>query len=128
MNKKELEYFRKLILKKREELLKELGRLKEAGLNSTLKEATGDHSSYSFHMADQGTDTMEREKAFFLASREGNLLYHLDQALERIADGTYGKCVKCGKEIAKERLEAVPHVRLCIECKSKEEKQRQQSG
>jgi RNA polymerase-binding protein DksA len=67
---------------------------------------------------------MEREKAFLFAAREGNLLYHLDKALERVEDGTYGKCVGCGAEIGHERLEAVPHVRLCIQCKSKEEKER----
>ena len=124
MNKKDLEFFRQLILKKRTELLDELDHLKDSGLNSTIKDATGEHSSYSFHMADQGTDTMEREKAFLFAAREGNLLYHLDKALERVEDGTYGKCVGCGAEIGRERLEAVPHVRLCIECKSKEEKER----
>ena len=124
MNKRDLEYFRKLILNKRNALLEELDHLKNSGLNSTIKEATGEHSSYSFHMADMGTDTMEREKAFLFASREGNLLYHLDLALERIEDGSYGVCVGCGEAINKERLEAVPHVRLCIKCKSKEEKER----
>ena len=124
MNKRDLENFKKLILNKREELLEELDHLKDSGLNSTIKEATGEHSSYSYHMADMGTDTMEREKAFLFASREGNLLYHLDLALERIEDGSYGICVECGEEINKERLAAVPHVRLCIKCKSKEEKTR----
>jgi len=122
MTKKQLEHFRKLILEKREKLLHELELLKESGLNSTTKESTGDHSAYSYHMADQGTDTMEREKAFLFASREGNLLYHLDLALERIAKNEYGKCVGCGNEISFERLEAVPHARLCIKCKSSEEK------
>ena len=122
MNKKDLEHFRKLILEKRNELLKGLDHLKDAGLNSTLKDSTGEHSAYSFHMADMGTDTMEREKAFLFASREGNLLYHLDRALERIDSGEYGICVECNQPIDRERLEAVPHVRLCIHCKSKEEK------
>lgn len=124
MNKRDLERFRKLILVKRTELLEELDHLKDSGLNSTIKEATGEHSSYSFHMADMGTDTMEREKAFLFASREGNLLYHLDLALERINEGTYGVCVECNEPIDHARLEAVPHARLCIKCKSKEEKAR----
>ena len=124
MNKRDTEYFKELILQKRKTLLDELDHLKDSGLNSTIKDATGEHSSYSFHMADMGTDTMEREKAFLFASREGNLLYHLDKALERIEDGSYGICAECGNSINKERLEAVPHVRLCIKCKSKEEKER----
>ena len=122
MNKKDLEHYKKLILEKRKELLTELDHLKKSGLNSTLKDSTGEHSAYSFHMADMGTDTMEREKAFLFASREGNLLYHLDRALERIDAGEYGVCAECNKPIDRERLEAVPHVRLCIQCKSKEEK------
>jgi RNA polymerase-binding protein DksA len=72
-------------------------------------------------MADQGTDAQEREKAFLIAHREGRYLDHLDRALERIQKGTYGFCMECGKLISRPRLEAVPHARLCIECKSSEE-------
>ena len=122
MTKEQLERFKTIILEKREELLREMNQLKEDGLNSSPKESSGEHSSYSFHMADQGTDTMEREKAFLFASRGGNFLYHLEQALDRIEKGEYGMCVSCGQEISHERLEAVPHARLCIQCKSKEEK------
>lgn len=122
MTKEQLEYYKKLILEKREILLRELDHLKSSGLNTAMKDVSGDHSSYAFHMADQGTDTMEREQQYYFASREGNLLYHLNLALERIERGEFGICVQCGKEISPERLEAVPHARLCIECKSKEEK------
>lgn len=122
MTKKQLMHFKKIIMEKREQQLREMDLLKESGLNSTQKESSGENSAYSFHMADQGTDTMEREKAFLFASRGGNFLYHLEKALERIEKGEYGQCVSCGKEINHERLEAVPHARLCIECKSKEER------
>lgn len=122
MDKTQLGFYKNLILKKRAKLLLSLELLKKAGLNSTPLESTGELSAYTFHMADQGTDNMEREKSFLFASREENYLYHLNHALERIEKGEYGVCVKCGKKINPERLEAVPHVRLCIECKSKEEK------
>ena len=122
MTKQQLEKFRKIILEKRERLLQELDHLKSSGLNTAMKDVSGDHSAYAFHMADQGTDTMDREQQYFFASREGNLLYHLNLALERIERGEFGTCVSCGREINHERLEAVPHARLCIECKSKEEK------
>ena len=121
MNKRDRERFRKLILEKREKLLKELGYLENEFMSSTTKDSSGDLSSYSFHMADQGTDAEEREKAFLLASREGRYIYHLNEALRRIDDGTYGKCRVCGKHISKERLTAVPHATKCITCKSKEE-------
>jgi DnaK suppressor protein len=121
MKQQDLEFFRKLLLKKREEALKELGNFNEGGTASNLKEAAKENSAYSFHMADQGTDTMENEKAAFFATHEGRYIYHLEQALDRIAKGTYGICQECGEEIGRARLEAVPHARLCIECKSKEE-------
>ena len=121
MNKKQLSHFEKRLLEERARVVKELGHYDES-FNSTLQGSDGDLSSYSFHMADQGTDTMDREQQYMFASREGNYLYHLERALERIEKGEYGICVRCNNEINPERLEAVPHARLCIQCKSKEEK------
>jgi DnaK suppressor protein len=120
MKKKDLDKYEKLLLTKRAELLEELGLLQKSG-QSTLKDAAGEISSYSTHMADQGTDSFEREKSFQLASKSGRFLHHIDEALRRIKDKTYGKCQECGKQITTARLEAVPHARLCIECKEKEE-------
>lgn len=121
MTQEQLDYLKKIIMEKRDRLLAELELMKSSGLNASMKESSGDHSSYSFHMADQGTDTMDREQQYFFAARDGNLLYHLNLALERLEKGDYGACVQCGQDISIERLEAVPHARLCIECKSKEE-------
>lgn len=128
MKKKDLERFEKLLLRKRAELLDELGLLKKSGLNSTVKDASGEISSYSTHMADQGTDSFEREKAFQLASKGGRFLHHIDEALLRIKDRTYGKCQECGNDISLARLEAVPHARFCIECKEKEELRKAQQS
>lgn len=121
---KDLEDFRKLLLDKREALFKSVGYLKESSMNTSLNEYSGNHSTYSYHMADQGTDSQEREKAFFFAHREGRYLDHLEKALERIDNKDFGQCIECGNLISKDRLEAVPHARLCIECKSKEEDKR----
>ncbi|MCH8980805.1 hypothetical protein IH922_02165 [candidate division KSB1 bacterium] len=77
MTKKDLKKFKKLLLEKREEMLKDLGQLKDREMASTLKDASGENSAYSFHMADVGTDNMEREKAFFFATREGKFLNHM---------------------------------------------------
>jgi len=123
MRKSSLEKYRKLLLTRRKDLLKEMGLL-ESNISTTIKESTGDLSSYSYHMADQGTDAMEREMTFMLASKSGRLLYHIDEALRRISDSSYGKCFTCGKQIQIGRLEAVPHARFCIECKSAEEEMR----
>ena len=124
MKKKDLEKYEALLLEKRNGLIEEMGLLKKSTLDSTAKDASGELSSYSTHMADQGTDADEREKAFMLHSKGGRLLYHIDEALRRIKDKTYGKCVECGEEISSARLEAVPHARLCIACKEKEEKKK----
>ncbi len=121
MKKKDLEHYEKLLLARRSELVEEMSLLKKAALETTVKDSSGDLSSYSYHMADQGTDSMEREKAFLMASKSGRLLYHIDEALRRIKDGNFGKCQECGDDISSARLEAVPHARLCIACKEKEE-------
>ncbi|TKJ40470.1 transcriptional regulator [candidate division LCP-89 bacterium B3_LCP] len=120
-SKRDLPHFKKLILKKRENLLDKLSNLKEKTLEKSYQDYTGEHSTYSFHMADQGTDAQEREKAFMFASREGRYLSYLDRALELIEEGKYGFCNECGEPIAKARLEAVPTAKLCVECKSKKE-------
>jgi DnaK suppressor protein len=122
MDEKKLAKFKNLLLEKRKDLMNQMSFIKDNEMQSTMKEATGDHSAYSFHMADQGTDTMEREKSFFYAQRDGRLLYHIDLALERVDAGTYGLCQSCNEPISDERLEAVPHARLCIKCKANEEK------
>jgi len=120
MRKTDLEKLRKLLLEKRKALFEDLSAM-NTKLGKTIKESTGDLSSYSYHMADQGTDSMEREMAFMLGSKSGRFLYHIDEALRRIDRGDYGKCVACGKQIGLDRLKAVPHARLCINCKSAEE-------
>ena len=124
MGKIDLKKYEELLLAKRKEILSEMG-IMESQVGTTIKDSTGDLSSYSYHMADQGTDSMEREMAFMLASKSGRLLYHLDEALRRIHDGTYGQCLLCKKSISNARLEAVPHARLCIDCKSAEEEKKQ---
>lgn len=117
-SKPELDHFRVIIQEKRKEILEELETLKASMMDSTTGEYTSENSAYSLHM-EQGTDTMEREKTFLFASREGKFLNYLDDALKRIDKGEYGYCVDCGKLIDKERLEAVPHAQLCIDCKLK---------
>ena len=86
---------------------------------STLNDASGENSAYSFHMADVGTDNMEREKAFFFATREGKFLNHIEEALQRIEDGSYGNCSDCENPIPQERLIAVPTATRCVPCKEK---------
>ncbi len=122
MNDKRLVTLEKRLLEERQEALEELGFFDE-NYHDTTRSASGDLSAYSFHMADQGTDAMEREKAFLFASKEGRRLYAIDEALRRLysAPERFGHCAECGAPIAWERLEALPFVTLCIACKEREE-------
>ncbi len=79
-----------------------------------------DNTAYSFHMADAGTDAMEREKVYLMIARQQKYIGYLDRALERIKNKTYGVCRVTGKAISKERLEAVPHTEISIEAKLKQ--------
>ncbi len=126
MDAKLLKKFEGLLLAKRKQLLESIGHYEDALMNSSLKDSIGTLSSYTNHMADLGTDAQEREKAYHFASKEGRLLYHIDEALRRMQNGTYGRCVQCGEEISLERLEAVPHARLCIKCKQREEEKKRE--
>ena len=87
-------------------------------MDPTTGQYVNENSPYSLHMAEQGTDAMEREKTFLYAQRENKFLSYLEDALKRIEQGTYGICVECIEVpqnncptcplIPKERLEAVP--------------------
>jgi len=131
-SKKDLEHFREIILEKRNEIIEQLQNLKDQMLDPTTGEYINENSPYSLHMAEQGTDAMEREKTFLYAQRENKFLGYLEDALKRIDSGTYGICIECIEEpqglcetcplIPKARLEAVPHSQLCLPIKQRQEK------
>lgn len=121
LSKKDLKRFEEHLLEERKKLLSQLGYL-EKTMGQTQRESSGDLSAYSFHMADMGTDAMEREKAFLFASAEGRLLLNVDEALRRLYRNEYGTCETCGKEIGKQRLDAMPQANLCVSCQEKQEK------
>ena len=122
MDRSQIEHIEQRLLRERERALRSLGRFQEQSKLSR-DSADSDLSSYSFHMADQGTDAMEREKQFLFASQEGRYLWHVNEALRRLYSNPekFGHCHQCGAEINFERLDALPHARLCISCKEKEE-------
>ena len=127
--KKDLEQFRAIILEKRDEILEDLQSLKEQMLDTSTGEYINENSPYSLHMAEQGTDAMEREKTFLYAQRENKFLGYLDDALKRIDNGTYGVCIECIEEpqhlcetcplVPKARLVAVPHTQHCLPIKQR---------
>lgn len=128
-SKRDLEDFRKVILDKRNEIIEQLQALKEQMMDTTTGQYVNENSPYSLHMAEQGTDAMEREKLYLWAQRENKFLGYLDDALQRIENGTYGICIECIDEpqylcptcplVPKERLMAVPHTQHCLQVKQK---------
>lgn len=122
MDEERRQYFEERLLDERRRILQELGQLDEEFAEDP-KGAGGGPESYSFHMADEGTDAMEREKKFLFASKEGQLLYEVDEALRRLyrEEDEYGRCGECGTQLAEERLDALPYARLCIDCQQQEE-------
>ncbi len=93
----------------------------QADLGRSIEEATDEDGNDS-HLADSASETLDREIEQTLEDNAEHLLAAIDAALERIDEGTYGRCGRCGGEINPERLEALPYATKCIECKRSEER------
>ncbi len=113
----ELKHFENILLQKRAEVLRDLEIMRNAYSEENNHEEH--NSSYSMHMADHGTETMDKEQHFMFIARDERYLSYIDKALERIKNGTYGICAVSGLPIPKERLEAVPHTAVRIEYKNR---------
>lgn len=122
--KKELEMFKTLLLEKRNELLGNVSHMEK----DALREDRSDLSNMPIHMADAGTDSYEQEFTLGLMDGERKLISEIDQALDRIEDGTYGICQANGEPIPKPRLEAIPWARYCVACANMMEKNAGKAG
>jgi RNA polymerase-binding transcription factor DksA len=122
LSKEDATKFRKLLLDLRDHLIDGVNFLASDNLKRSHRDASGELSGYSLHMADAGTDNFDREFALSLVSNEQEALYEIEEALKRLEHNTYGICGNCEKSILKARLEAVPFARLCVHCQSTVEK------
>jgi DnaK suppressor protein len=117
-NAREMEHFEKRL---QDERRRAVAQMEQFGhdLRTSQGDSDGEVASWRFHMADEGTDTYEREQGFLMASREGRLLWHIDEALRLLykSPERYGRCDECGTEIAYERLDAIPYLKNCVSCK-----------
>ncbi len=113
LNKKDLDFFRSLLLEKRAIATGDLSSLNSFG-NGDLDGAAGDE-------ADLGSSASQQAFALSLMENEAQVVREIDEALERIDNGTYGICQKSGKQIAKARLQAIPWAKLTIEAQRDEE-------
>jgi RNA polymerase-binding transcription factor DksA len=112
----ELLEFRQLILKKLEKAKAEFEILRAAITQSESNDT--EDTSPTFKVLEEGASTMSREEAGGLAQRQQKFIQHLEAALMRIENKTYGICRQTGKLIPKERLMAVPHATLSVEAKN----------
>jgi RNA polymerase-binding transcription factor DksA len=103
---------RLLALKKR--LGVDLTALEAEAFHATGGEASGGFSNVPTHPADLGTDAYEEEIDLALLEKKDEILEEINDALERIGQGTFGRCEQCGKEVPRERLEALPYARYCL--------------
>jgi RNA polymerase-binding protein DksA len=116
----DVEQFQTLLEEERRRVLDAIEYLHKENPGST---ENGDHEESSDNnLADTATETLDREIDSTLEENSENVLAAIDAALQRIQDGTYGKCVNCGKEIGEERLKALPWATLCIDCRRLEER------
>jgi RNA polymerase-binding transcription factor DksA len=122
MTKTEMEAMRANLLSLRSRHNGDVSHLADEALRRTGGGAAGNLSNMPIHMADLGTDNFEQEFTLSLLQNEEQLLDEIGAALERMNQGTFGRCEECQGEIPKARLQAVPYTRYCVDCARKLER------
>jgi RNA polymerase-binding protein DksA len=122
LTKEQIKQFRQLLITERAKLADEIKTIAREASTSP-RDASGDLSAYTVHMADMAADTYDRELSMNLVSSEQEILYQIDDALKRLDEGTFGVCLQCGQPIAMSRLKAVPYASMCITCQRTKEQQ-----
>ena len=118
MKKQHMELFRSLLLKERINKINSLN-TEKIGLGSSIKDDTGELSSYDNHPGDLGTETFEAEKNYSFRNNYKTIIELIDIAIKKIDDEKYGLCEICNKDIDRNRLKLIPYTRFCIECEKK---------
>ena len=123
LSEEKLVQYEEILLQEKENALKLIGQLSEM-YRKGAKDTSGDLSGYSYHQADQGSDTHEQEKTAYLIDDEQKKIKMINAAIKKVYEKTFGICEICGCYIQEARLKIIPYARFCIECKTKEEKKR----
>ena len=121
MNKSEMKTYRDKLVALRDRHNGDASHLADEGLRRTAEGGGGNLSNMPIHMADLGTDNFEQEFTLSLLQNEEQVLGEISAALDRIKQGSFGRCEECEGEIPRQRLEAVPYARYCVECARKAE-------
>jgi DnaK suppressor protein len=120
---KALAEIRAQLTKERADLGQQVVDIDEESFEGTQSDLTGE-AAIDEDFADAGTATFDRERALSIQNNIKDLIGQIDRALERIDEGSYGSCERCGKPIDAARLKALPHASLCMDCKRREERAR----
>jgi RNA polymerase-binding transcription factor DksA len=119
MTKAEWEPYRETLLALRNRLTGDVSHLAEEALRSRGGESSGGLSNAPLHMADLGTDNAEQDFTLKLLENQEQALKEINEALERLRQGTFGRCEECEAAIPKGRLQALPYTRHCVACARK---------
>lgn len=118
LKKEELKKYKAALLHLRETLTGDAKSLESEALKESEQDFSVDH------MADHGSDNYDQEFNLSLIENVEETVREINEALERIDEGTYGVCEGCEKAILKTRLQAIPYARYCVDCQRKQEKNR----
>ena len=116
MTQAELDRYRGKLLALARRISGDVSELSNEALRAAGGEASGNLSNTPMHLADLGTDNYEQEISLSLLENEDQTLEAIQAAVDRIEHGKFGRCERCGKEISKERLEAIPFTPFCMAC------------
>jgi len=115
----EIESYRRLLGSLELRLRGSVDQLTDEALRRNQAEGSTNLSNVPLHMADVGTENYDQEFTLGLIENEQETLKLIDEAKDRLKDGTYGRCTECEQPVAKARLAALPYTRYCIDCARK---------
>jgi DnaK suppressor protein len=122
MEATQLAQFKDLLMASRAELAERLAELRDEKIKHQTRDSSENHTTYSDHPADIGSDLYERERIAESVNALNRQILEFDEALYRLLHGNYGICEKCSKPISIERLLNRPSTRYCLDCQTKLEK------
>ena len=126
LTKKQLEYFKEKLLSEKQKVLEEMDELQQSNLKQSISDSAGEISRYSYHLGDVASLSYGREFSMGLAERQQKYLEQIDEALQRIDDGSYGICKVTNELIPVERLEEVPVAKYSVKGKEILERRKRQ--
>ena len=128
LSKRQIEHFKAKLLAEKNRVLEEMNELQQSNLKTSISDAAGENSRYSYHLGDVASLSYGREFSMGLAERQQKYLEEIDEALQRIEDGVYGICKVTGETIAVERLEEVPVAKYSVKGKEMLERRKRMGG